>query len=112
MKLFSRFATVLFTGTVIFLALAATPASKSAAAKDAVVPAELMKFQEVMPGISKCNLWGDPTKGPHGAITRFAKGTKVAWHTHPHDIKAVIISGTMLYDNGSGEQRLGPGSFL
>ena len=110
MKLFSRFATVLFIGTVVFLALAATPASKSA--KDKVMSSEQMKFQEVMPGISKYNLWGDPAKGPYGAITRFAKGTKVGWHTHPHDIKAVVISGTMLYDNGSGEQRLGPGSFL
>jgi mannose-6-phosphate isomerase-like protein (cupin superfamily) len=112
MKLFSRFATVLFTGTVIFLALAAAPASKSTAAKDMVVPYDQTKFQQVMPGISKYTLWGDPAKGPHGAITRFAKGTKVAWHTHPHDIKAVVISGTLLYDNGSGEKRLGPGSFV
>src|SRR6266852_6589130 len=112
MKLFSRFATLFFTGAVIFLALAATPASKSAAAKDMVVPAEQMKFQQAMPGISKYNLWGDPAKGPYGAITRFAKGTKVAWHTHPHDIKAVVISGTLLYNNGSGEKRLGPGSFV
>ncbi|MDQ6801351.1 MAG: DUF4437 domain-containing protein [Acidobacteriota bacterium] len=112
MKLFSRFATVLFFGSVVFLALAATPAAKSTAAKDMVVLADQMKFQQVMPGISKYTLWGDDKKGPHGSITRFTKGTKVAWHTHPYDIKAVIISGTMLYNSGSGEKRLGPGSFL
>jgi quercetin dioxygenase-like cupin family protein len=112
MKLFSRFATVLFIGTVIFLALAAAPASKGTAAKGMVVPYDQTKFQQQMPGISKYTLWGDPAKGPYGSITRFAKGTKVAWHTHPHDIKAVVISGTMLYDNGSGEKRLGPGSFV
>jgi quercetin dioxygenase-like cupin family protein len=92
--------------------MAAAPASKSVAPKDMVVPADQMKFQQSMTGISRFVLWGDPGKGPYGAITRFVKGTKVGWHTHPHDIKAVIISGTLLYDNGSGEKRLGPGSFL
>src|SRR5262249_16448647 len=85
---------------------------KPAAPKDMVVTADQLKFVQVMPGISKFTLWGDPAKGPYGAITRFAKGTKVSWHTHPHDIKAVVISGTMLYDNGSGEKKLRPGSFL
>ena len=112
MKLFGRIANILVLGLFIFSALAAAPASKKAAPKDMVVPADQMKFLEVMPGISKMTLWGDPSKGPYGAITRFKKGTKVEWHTHPHDIRAVVISGTMLYNNGSGEQRLGPGSFL
>lgn len=112
MKVFGRIVTVLILGLFIFFAIAAAPASKTAAAKDMVMAADQMKFQQVMPGISKVTLWGDPAKGSYGSITRFAKGTKVAWHTHPHDIKAVVISGTLLYNNGSGEKRLGPGSFV
>ena len=90
--------------------MSAAPARK--AAKDVVTPAGQMQFQEVMPGISRATLWGTPAKGPYGAITRFTKGTTVGWHTHSHDIKAVVISGTLIYNNGTGEQRLGPGSFL
>ena len=112
MKIAIRVATVASFSAVIFLAIAAAPAAKKAAPKDFTVPADQMKFQQVMPGISKVTLWGDPAKGPYGAITRFQKGTKVDWHTHPNDIKAVVISGTLPYNNGSGEQRLGPGSFL
>ena len=108
----ARIAILLSFGLLIILATTAIPAAKKAAARDMVVPADQMKFLEVRPGISKMTLWGDPAKGPYGAITRFAKGTKVEWHTHPHDIKAVVISGTLLYNNGSGEKRLGPGSFL
>ncbi len=109
MKLFQRTAVVALAAVGLFVMSGAT-AKKSA--KDVVVSADQMHFQEVMPGISKATLWGDPAKGPYGCITRFVKGTKVGWHKHPHDIKAIVISGTMLYDNGSGEQRLGPGSFL
>jgi quercetin dioxygenase-like cupin family protein len=110
MKLVHKLATAAAVSVALFLFMAASP--KNSAPKDRTVPASQMHFTEAMPGISKAVLWGDPAKGPYGAITRFTKGTKVAWHTHSHDIKAVVISGTMIYDSGSGEQRLGPGSFL
>jgi quercetin dioxygenase-like cupin family protein len=100
-----------FAAAVVLIMVAPDGSSKSAA-KDRVVPIEKMQFKEARPGVSKAVLWGDPAKGPYGAITRFTKGTKVGWHTHSHDIKAVVISGTLLYDSGSGEQRLGPGSFV
>lgn len=110
MKLIHKLATGVILSLTLFVFIAATP--KQTAPKDMVMAGDQMHFQEVMPGISKVTLWGDPAKGPYGAITRLTKGTKIGWHTHPHDIKAVVISGTLLYDNGSGEKRLGPGSFL
>ena len=112
MKTIGRMVSISILGVFILFSIAAAPASKSSKAKDMVVAEDQMKFQQQMPGISKYTLWGDPAKGPYGSITRFAKGTKVAWHTHPHDIKVVVIKGTLLYDNGSGEKRLGPGSFV
>ena len=100
-----------FAAAFVLIMVAPDGSSKSAA-KDRVVPVEKMQFKEVNPGVSRAVLWGDPAKGSYGGITRFKKGTKVDWHTHSHDIKAVVISGTFIYDNGSGEQRLGPGSFI
>jgi len=40
-------------------------------------------FQQVGPGVSKVVLWGDDTKGPYGAFTKFAPGVnKPAPHSH------------------------------
>ena len=110
MKMAHKLAIVAALSVALILLIAASP--KKRGAVDRTVPASQMHFTEQQPGISKAVLWGDPDKGPYGAITRFTKGTKVGWHTHSHDIKAVVISGTLIYDSGSGEQRLGPGSFL
>jgi quercetin dioxygenase-like cupin family protein len=111
MKLFYKLAMVVTVSVALVLSLAASP--KKAASQDRVVPATQLKFADTpQAGISRAVLWGDPAKGPYGAITRFKKGTTVPWHTHSHDIRAVVISGTLIYNSGSGEQRLGPGSFL
>jgi quercetin dioxygenase-like cupin family protein len=111
MKWHNKLAAVAVLTVVTVLFIAVTP--KKVVVKDMVVPSQQLKFEPTpQPGISRAVLWGDPAKGAYGAITRFTKGTKVDWHTHPHDIKAVVISGTLLYNNGSGEQRLGPGSFI
>ncbi len=113
MKRFEKTAALAAIAAALMLILAATPASKSSGPKDIVMPADKMQFKPApVAGVTKATLWGDPTKGPYASITRFAKGTKVAWHTHSHDIKLVVISGTLLYDSGSGENRLGPGSFV
>ena len=107
MKKLQGIGTFMLISAVVLAAIAASPA------RDRVVSAGQLQFKDTpQAGISRAVLWGNPAKGPYGAITRFAKGTKVDWHTHPYDIKAVVISGTLLYDSGHGEQRLGPGSFL
>jgi quercetin dioxygenase-like cupin family protein len=111
MKALSRMALVLTLSGATFFAIAAAPSAKTTA-KDEIILANQMKFEQVLPGVSKAALWGDQAKGPSGVITRFSKGTKVGWHTHPSDIKVVVISGTLLYNNGSGEKAIGPGSFL
>jgi quercetin dioxygenase-like cupin family protein len=79
---------------------------------EVVMPAGQMQFKEIVPGATRAVLWGDPDKGAHAAVTRFTKGLKVALHTHTHDFRIVVISGTFVYDSGSGEKRLGPGSYL
>ena len=91
---------------------ATKPIPEKAVTKEVVIPAGQMQFKEAAPGVIKAVLWGDPTKGAYATITKFAKGTKNALHTHSHDIKVVVISGTFVYDSGSGEKRLGPGSYV
>lgn len=93
-------------------AMGAAKTPVMSAAKEVVWPADQLQFKPVQPGITKAVLWGDPTKGAYGALTRFAAGTKVPLHTHSHDIKVVVISGTFVYGTTGGEQRLGPGSYL
>lgn len=85
---------------------------KAARSKEVVLPADKMQFKDVIPGVSKAVLRGDPAKGAYATLTKFAKGTLNAPHTHSHDIRIVVISGTFVYDSGGGEKRLGPGSYL
>src|SRR2546422_8581859 len=105
-------AAIAVAAAVAGVTAAAPPAHKTSAAKEVVMMADQMQFKEAIPGVTKAVLWGDPAKGPYATITRFAKGFKVGTHHHSHNIKAVVISGTFVYDSGGGEQRLGPGSYL
>ncbi|HSS43895.1 MAG TPA: DUF4437 domain-containing protein [Thermoanaerobaculia bacterium] len=88
------------------------PAPEKAVSREVVIPAGQMAFKEAAAGVLKSALWGDPTKGAYATITKFARGTRNALHTHTHDIKVVVISGTFVYNSGSGDQRLGPGSYV
>jgi len=81
-----------------------------------VWPASDIKWMEMKggpPGATAAGLWGDPMKGAYGALIRLTAGEKHPLHTHTHDVKLVVISGTFLYTpEGGTEQRLGPGSYL
>jgi quercetin dioxygenase-like cupin family protein len=75
---------------------------KSSSGREIIRLASEMQFTEPSPGVSKAVLWGDPARGPYGTVNRFSKGTRSALHTHSHDIKVVVISGTFVYDSGTG----------
>lgn len=65
------------------------------------------------PGVKVADLWGDHSSGPFGAIFRLPAGFAVPLHTHTHDMKLVIVSGTYIQSpEGKPEFRLGPGSYL
>jgi quercetin dioxygenase-like cupin family protein len=97
---------------ILCLSPLAATAAPPAAGQEVVWPADQVPFKEVVPGVSKAVLWGDPDKGPYGAITRFVKGLRNSLHTHSSDIRIVVVSGNFVYDSGSGEKSLGPGSVL
>lgn len=87
-----------------------------AMAKPVVWPAADIKWMDAPgapAGVKMAVLWGDPTKGPHGAFHKFPAGFKAALHTHSADLRQVVVSGTMIHGEADGkETRLGPGSYL
>ncbi len=99
-----------FTG-----AKAKSPAS--AASRLVVMPAEELKWTDLdptgAPGVKIADLWGDHTKGAFGAFFKLPAGFAAPLHTHTHDIKVVIVSGTYVQvPEGRPEFRIGPGSYF
>jgi len=74
--------------------------------------ADQASYKEVVPGVSRAVLWGNPDKGPYGAFTKFKAGADNGMHTHTNDVWLVVIKGAYLYKDDSGEKRVGPGSFI
>ncbi|HEX9149526.1 MAG TPA: DUF4437 domain-containing protein [Thermoanaerobaculia bacterium] len=65
------------------------------------------------PGAKVADLWGSHQKGAFGAFFRLPAGFATPLHTHTHDMKVVIVSGTYIQrPEGKPEFRLGPGSYL
>jgi quercetin dioxygenase-like cupin family protein len=63
-------------------------------------------------GIQVANVWGDVTKGAHGAFFRFDPGFVSPLHTHTYDYYAVVIKGDLEnYQPGQKPEKLGPGSY-
>jgi anti-sigma factor ChrR (cupin superfamily) len=94
----------------------AESAPKPAPARLFVGPANDMKWTDLgpgAPGVKVADLWGNHEKGPFGALFKFPAGFAAPLHTHTHDMKVVIISGTFIQaPDGKSEFRLGPGSYL
>ncbi|HET9295131.1 MAG TPA: DUF4437 domain-containing protein [Gemmatimonadales bacterium] len=87
-----------------------------AASRLVVMPAGDLKWADLDPGIpgSKVvELWGDRANGAFGALFRLPAGFAAPLHTHTHDMKVVILSGTYIQaPDGKPEFRLGPGSYF
>lgn len=65
------------------------------------------------PGVKVADLWGDHGKGAFGALFRLPAGFAAPLHTHTHDMRLVIVSGTYVQaPEGKPEFRLGAGSYL
>ena len=89
-----------------------TEAAAKAPRKETVKMADAMQFKEIAPGVTQAVLWGNPTKGAYGAITKIAAGTKLPLHTHASDIKIVVLSGAYVYEADGAVQKIGAGSYI
>jgi quercetin dioxygenase-like cupin family protein len=90
---------------------------KAAASRAVIIPATDLKWVDLdpvgAPGVKAADVWGDHTKGAFGGFTKFPAGFATPLHTHTHDFKIVVISGTFIHTpEGKAEIRLGPGSYF
>jgi anti-sigma factor ChrR (cupin superfamily) len=94
----------------------AKTAAKPAESRLVVMPAGEMKWADLgpgAPGVKVADLWGDHAKGAFGALFKLPAGFAAPLHTHTHDMKVVIVSGTYIQaPEGKPEFRLGPGSYF
>ncbi len=92
-------------------------APKSAASRLVVTPAGDLKWTDLdrtgAPGVKVADLWGNHATGAYGAFFKLPAGFAAPLHTHTHDIKVVIVSGTYIQQpEGKPEFRIGPGSYF
>jgi quercetin dioxygenase-like cupin family protein len=91
-------------------------AATSAQSRLLVMAASDMKWTDLdpgAPGVKVADLWGTHAKGVFGALFRLPAGFAAPLHTHSHDMKVVIVSGTYIQaPEGKPEFRLGPGSYF
>ncbi|MGH9370055.1 MAG: cupin domain-containing protein [Vicinamibacterales bacterium] len=77
----------------------AKSAPKAAASRLVVMPASDVKCTDLdpgAPGVKVADLWGNHATGAFGALFRLPAGFAAPPHTHTHDMKVVIISGTYI----------------
>jgi quercetin dioxygenase-like cupin family protein len=121
-----RFRIVLaFSLSVVMAAAALAQNSEAGKAKAApkasppgpvVRPVGDLKWTDVEgapPGVKGATLFGDPAKGPFGAVQKFPAGFSAPLHTHSADLRIVVVSGTLIHGpEGKPEVRLPAGSYL
>ncbi|HEV8267089.1 MAG TPA: DUF4437 domain-containing protein [Thermoanaerobaculia bacterium] len=100
------------------LAADAKPASKSGdkakAAHLGLMTPDQLKWEDNpgAPEVKVAVVWGDAKKGPHGAFHKFPAGFATPLHTHSANLKAVVISGTIIEGEDGKETKLPPGSYF
>jgi anti-sigma factor ChrR (cupin superfamily) len=92
-------------------------ATKARASAPVFKPAADLKWTDLdpngAPGVKVADLWGDHAKSGFGALFKLPAGFAAPLHTHTHEMKVVIVSGTYIQaPEGKREVRLGPGSYL
>jgi len=90
----------------------AKPAAKSAALVT-MSPDELKWIPNpANADVQMAVVWGDQTKGAHGAFHKFKPGFDAGLHSHSSDIKFAVVSGTIIAGpEGGPEKKLPAGSY-
>jgi quercetin dioxygenase-like cupin family protein len=110
MKRYSSCILLVLVG-LIFSAATVTSAQKKMKKEAVLWAAEDIKWEAMQggpPGVMSATLWGNPTKGAYGGLTKFPAGFKAPLHYHTNDIKMVVIKGAYTYKG----KKYGPGSYL
>ena len=106
---------------VMTLALAVTAFAPPAAAKEAkkggnavLIPASDLKWTDVpgFPGVKMAVMDGDPAKGPHHSMLKFAGGFAADLHHHSSDHYGTVVAGTLVLTVDGKENKLPAGSYF
>ena len=101
--------------SVAVIALAVMAGAALSAEKAMVTAASEMKWVDnpAIKGAKQAVLWGDPAKGPYGALKSVRGGTKIGMHTHTHAQRVVVVSGIIEFNmEGEAKKALGTGSYV
>jgi hypothetical protein len=117
MKLRNVFAIILSLALGVAVLAQGTKVEETTSQAPVPIPAKDLKWSDLdptgAPGVKVADLWGDHQKGSFGAFFRLPAGFAAPLHTHTHEMKLVIVSGTYIQgQEGKPEFRLGPGSYL
>lgn len=92
------------------------PAALAQGSAAVIWPAADIKWTDMQggpPGVKTATLWGDMSKGAFGALIKFPAGTITPLHTHTHDMKVVVVSGTWIHTpEGKPPVNMTAGSYL
>ena len=106
---FLAVATVLAAGYVRFASGQETSAQTG---KLIHVSSDKVAYKEMMPGVSRAIVWGDPDKGAHRTFTKFRPGHDAGMHSHTNDVSLVVLKGAYLYRDDAGDKRVAAGEFM
>lgn len=79
-----------------------------------LTPANDMKWSDVpgFPGVKLAVVQGDPAKGPHHSMLKFAGGFAAPLHHHSSDHYGTVVAGTLVLTVDGKENKLPAGSFF
>ena len=95
-----------------FVPHAAAADSKKGGA--ALVPASDIKWSDVpnFPGVKMAVLDGDPAKGAHHSMLKFAGGFAAPLHHHSSDHFGTVVAGTLVLTVDGKDNKLPAGSYF
>lgn len=106
---------------VFTMAMAATAFAPYATAKETkkggsevLMPTSSLKWSDVagFPGVQMAVLEGNPGKGPHHSMLKFAGGFAAALHHHSSDHYGTVVTGTLVLTVDGKENKLPAGSYF
>jgi hypothetical protein len=101
--------------TLLCLSLSLAAYAAGDAAKPVTLAPDQLKWEVPAgspPGVTTAMVWGDMTKGAHGAFHKAQAGFSTPLHTHSSNNKIVVLAGTMAMAGEDGKEMKFPaGSF-
>jgi quercetin dioxygenase-like cupin family protein len=79
-----------------------------------LIPTSDLKWSDVpgFPGVQMAVLEGNPAKGPHHSMLKFAGGFAAPLHHHSSDHYGTVVTGTLVLTVDGKERRLPAGSYF